>query len=358
MGMFSELFHTSSAQGDEPPDGRQAGQQDKQQALFSRFSVPSMQASAPEELAGNREELYNLFSSRVWGHLDYDTKCQAVQALENDFAFQQGRPAKEISVGPIENNNYGGWDKSADKIFLNENLLTNDSLFNDPYVDPMPDANMQIFDTIAHEGYHAYQSFALEHPDVHSDKKQLREWALNEGRYFNDNGRYLIQPQERDAWNYGYQSTTAAFRGIEARNGLEPGRLEYENEAVMHSYQNALQHAQARDADVLRHMEQEMIQGCILWGIPYEFEQASQTIETPPQLLDIQHGESQGAMSGSGYPGSVGAEPEMQEAEDYLGSAKAARADLSAGDEYLGSVHMDEKRQKHDAGFIADAEIL
>ena len=359
MGVFSERFQKPFAQENEHLDGWQAGQQDKQQEFFSRFSTSSMRMSTSEELSQNRAELYDLFSSRIWDHMDYDAKCQAIQALENDFAFQQGRPAKEVSAGPLKDGCYGGWNTRADKIFLNENLLKNDSLFNDPYAAPMPDANMQIFDTIAHEGYHAYQSFALEHPDVHSDKEQLREWALNEGKYFEEGNQYYIQPQERDAWNYGYRSTTAAFQGIEARNGLEPGKLEYENNAAMSSYQNALQREQARDSDILRHMEQEMTQGCVSMGIPYEFEQNAQTIETmPPRLLDAQHGESQGSMIGSGYLGSANSTPETKKVEDYLEPAQTAGAEIPAEDEYLGSVRFDENGQNQDAGFLESAEIL
>ena len=193
MGWFSNLFHREQSQNDQ-------AQPNRYQQLFSSFDHASMRNATPEQLAANRAQLHDLFASKTWNSLDYDTKCQAVQALENDFAYQQGRPAKHVEAVPLDDLCYGGWNPELDTIHLNENLLKNGTTLSDPNARPMPDANMQVFDTVAHEGYHAYQSYALEHPEVHADKAQLREWALNEGKYYDNGDKYLIQPQERDAW--------------------------------------------------------------------------------------------------------------------------------------------------------------
>ncbi|MEQ2443925.1 hypothetical protein WMO64_10670 [Pseudoflavonifractor sp. CLA-AP-H29] len=294
MGWFSNLFHREQSQNDQ-------AQPNRYQQLFSSFDHASMRNATPEQLAANRAQLHDLFASKTWNSLDYDTKCQAVQALENDFAYQQGRPAKHVEAVPLDDLCYGGWNPELDTIHLNENLLKNGTTLSDPNARPMPDANMQVFDTVAHEGYHAYQSYALEHPEVHADKAQLREWALNEGKYYDNGDKYLIQPQERDAWQYGDSSTTQAFQGIEARNGPEPEltKAEYENHALTSSYSAALAREQRRDPQVLQTMEKEMESACQQHGIKYDFTGQSQTAGNAPQP------QAQGVQQGQAPPGPV-----------------------------------------------------
>ena len=281
MGWFQNIFHPDQVQ---------------RQQLFSSFDHSVMGNLSPEQRAANRAQLHDLFAANTWNSLDLDTKKQAVQALENDFAFQQGRPAKTVEVTPLEDGLYGGWNAERDTIRLNKNLLQSGTLYNSPDAQPMPDANMQIFDTVAHEGYHAYQSYAMKHPEVHEDKAQLREWALNEGKYYDTGDRYFIQPQERDAWQYGYNATTEAFRGIEARNGPEPAetKAEYENTALSSSYHAALAREQRRDPQVLQTMEQEMEAACQAQGIPYEFGPKNQILQNGPlpQNQGVQQGQA------------------------------------------------------------------
>ena len=72
---------------------------------------------------------------------------------------------------------------------------------------------MQLFDTIAHEGYHAYQGYAIKHPGFHKDMKQVKEWAINDRnvKYFRRGDEYLVQPRERDAWKYGSEKDQRSF---------------------------------------------------------------------------------------------------------------------------------------------------
>ena len=239
-------------------------------SLFNSFERDSLDDLSSDQIAKNRESLYDLFSHKNWDSLSLEDKKSAVQALENDFAYQQGRPAKQVLFEPLDDGRYGGWNQGLDRIRLNENLLTHGNLYNADGIDPMPDANMQIFDTIAHEGYHAYQSYALKYPFVHDDKAQLREWALNEGKYFRSGDEYLIQPQERDAWAFGHDQTLKAFEGIQERCGPEPGWDEYEASSQISSYDLALERAQHEDPEVLDRMEKEMEAGCREKGIFYD----------------------------------------------------------------------------------------
>lgn len=248
--------------------------------LVPRYTPLGLEKTTPEQLAKSREGLHDMFAAKNWALLDYDARCTAVQLLERDLAFQQGRPAREVRVEPLKDNTYGEWRPETKCIFLNKNLLEKGTLSNASDAVPLEDANLQIFDTIAHEGYHAYQSYALENPEAHENKQQLREWALNEGRYYPSGDKeYLIQPQERDAWRYGSEATENAFQGIEARNGPQPGMQEYRNMVAMNSYEMALNRAQRQDPNVLKTMENEMKAGCEQRGIFYDHtgeEQAAQ----------------------------------------------------------------------------------
>ena len=259
MGVFHDILH--------PPSEEEMARR----AFFDRFSKDAMDKTTLSQLDANRTQLYDMFAHDTWTDLDRDTKRRAIQALENDFAYQEGRPAKEVKITSLRDGLFGRWSPDADKIFLNENLVYNGKLYSDAYAREMPDANMQIFDTVAHEGYHAYQSYALEHPEVHADKEQLRSWALNSGLYYENGNEYLLQPEERDAWRFGRERTVDAFRGIEARNGPEPGWEDYEYTAQQNSFDLALERGEYREANILGHMEEEMQAECDAKGIRYDY---------------------------------------------------------------------------------------
>ena len=287
MSLLSSLFHRPDRSRETETES--SSQKNSHDKLFAQFSRESQLMATPQQLEANRAQLHDLFSSQTWKGLDYSTRCQAVQALENDFSFQQGRPARPVTPIKLPDGHYGGWSPSKETIFLNKNLLETGSLDSGRYATPLPDANIQIFDTIAHEGYHAYQSYALDHPEVHADKEQLREWALNEGKYYQD-GRYNLQPQERDAWKYGYTSTREAFQGIQERNGPEPAWQDYQNMVNSCSYENILSVEQARDPQVLEHMEQEMQTACQQQGIFYDYPGREQAETQVREQADLAHG--------------------------------------------------------------------
>ena len=253
--------------------------------LFGFFNGMSR---ADKEMERRREQLYDKFAHDEWASLAPEQKLDALQALENDFAYRQGRPAKRVRPGRLDDNTYGGWSEADDCITINENLIYHSNLTgasNDP---AQADVNMQLFDTIAHEGYHAYQSYALKHPEIHADKAQLNEWLLNKGRYWNpDEGeRYLIQPVERDAWRYGHEATLRAFQGIEARHGAEPEAAweQYESANMNSSYEHAIRAAVEEEhrSDVLRDMRRDMEKGCADQKITADFDAPIRDLDLVP----------------------------------------------------------------------------
>lgn len=178
----------------------------------------------------NRRELYSNFSYNKWNQLDTGSKWKCLQQLENHFAAEQGRPA--VKVLPISSKevrgDYGGYDPDKNVIYINRDLVEYGTLVGPVDINhpTQLDANMQLFDTIAHEGYHAYQGYAIKHPGFHKDMKQVKEWAINDRnvKYFRRGDEYLVQPRERDAWKYGSEKTREAFDEIEKYYGTEPGR--------------------------------------------------------------------------------------------------------------------------------------
>ena len=242
----------------------------------ARSFKPSHMASLTDaQKAINREKLQDCFASSNWSKLNSNAKLRCLQALENDFADQQGRPALPVKL-MSDNYSYGCYSPDDDAIFVNENLVHYGTFTGKVTADnPVePDANIQLYDTIAHEGYHAYQNYAMRYPENHKDKHQLTEWGMNEGCYYPSEvgDKYLIQPQERDAWNYGYTKTKEAFDGIEARVGKEPGRDEYEKMARENSYHQALAREQASNPNVLHDMKTEMTEACRSRGFNYDYE--------------------------------------------------------------------------------------
>lgn len=190
----------------------------------------------------NRRELYSNFSYNKWNQLDTGSKWKCLQQLENHFAAEQGRPA--VKVLPISSKEargaYGGYDPDKNVIYINRDLVEYGTLVGPVDINhpTQLDANMQLFDTIAHEGYHAYQGYAIKHPGFHKDMKQVKEWAINDRnvKYFRRGDEYLVQPRERDAWKYGSEKTREAFDEIEKYYGTEPGRAMYEKVSYAGDY--------------------------------------------------------------------------------------------------------------------------
>ena len=227
----------------------------------------------------SRQELNLQFAPENWSKMSVSDRYETIRALECSFAAEQGREPKDISFLPMEGSCYGYWSEAQDRIVLNNSLVTEGCFtYKGISSGEMADAPIQIYDTVAHEGYHAYQSYAISHPEVHADQEQLRQWSLNdsgkfidghyESNYYafdNDRDKYRIQPLERDAYNYGEAKTREAFDAIEKKYGPVEGYAEYKNTCQLNSYENALTSAQAQDPQVLQNMEKEMQLRQMMW---------------------------------------------------------------------------------------------
>ena len=129
----------------------------------------------------------------VWDQLDSDQRLGVLQLVENNLAEVQGRPSVGITPIELPANAFGQFDGT--QIQINQDHLTGNSI----------DVR-EMIDTIVHEGRHAYQSYAIEHPGFHSDSDQVQSWAdnfqpenyLTVEQYGQE--MYQNQPIEADAW--------------------------------------------------------------------------------------------------------------------------------------------------------------
>ena len=292
----------------------------------------------------DRRKLYSNFSYNKWNQLDIDTKWKYLQELENYFAAEQGRPAVKVLMVPSKDIDgyYGEYSSDENAIYINRDLVEYGTLLGpvDKNHPAMLDANMQLFDTIAHEGYHAYQNYAIEHPGFHKDVKQVKEWAINDEnvKIFDEGDEYLVQPQERDAWKYGSEKTREAFDEIEKYYGAEPGRAMYEKSVEDNSYENALERLWNNNPDGLNQMYKEMMDA-------YEerYWENNSTVNLDPITVDEYDAISREAVNR--YYEHLKNNPSLSNEEVMRMTGEMSEKYFSAVEEYKNAVQQKEKSE-------------
>lgn len=133
-----------------------------------------------------------------WEQLTPRERLETLQTLEDKLAEIQGRPPVPVRAVETPQGENGHYSTETRDITLNiRNLESNE-----------PNQRLELIDTIAHEGRHAYQHYATEHPGFHPDKAQVDAWRENFKDY--EDGTkdglmaYRLQPIEADAWQYGH----------------------------------------------------------------------------------------------------------------------------------------------------------
>ena len=217
-----------------------------------------------------------------------ETRHGLLQALENVTAHEQGRPAKELVFAkPSDPDSYlrdgkkdcscfGYWSPGEDKIYINDDLVSEGRLDAERGTPERGDVKLQLVDTVVHEGRHAYQSYAIEHPEVNGDtpeaRREVESWAKNEGKYYSGELRYYVQPQEADAYSYACDKMEQIF-GDDLEN--ESGFAEYESFSRNTEANNVLDAIAYNEGttkeDVVNKMDKEMISECQVKGIKYTY---------------------------------------------------------------------------------------
>ena len=171
------------------------------------------QSHTTEGLTGHDFEYLHAtegLSQKDWEGLSSQERLEALQTLECKLAEIQGRDPVPVfaSETPGENGHY---DPATRSITLNIQQLEN------------PKFRLDLVDTIAHEGRHAYQHYAVEHPGFHPNSQEVEAWRENmkTGNYVDGTTdgllAYRLQPLEADAWQYGHLVRDAfSFADIDA----------------------------------------------------------------------------------------------------------------------------------------------
>ncbi|MEK4799958.1 hypothetical protein NYE37_13730 [Thermoactinomyces sp. FSL K6-2592] len=171
-----------------------------------------------------------IFHSKNWFDASIEEKLQALQELENEYAQRQGRsPAKielkeeaeKVEVNGEVYEKLAGLSKSDNTIVIGRKLLeyTIEDLEHQP--DLMMN-NVFACHAILHEGRHSYQYYAIHHPEIHADQKEVQKWKENERVYYQaPEIYYFFQPLERDAENFADHETKKIFQELEKEFGKD-----------------------------------------------------------------------------------------------------------------------------------------
>src|SRR5690606_11545091 len=119
--------------------------------------------------------------------LDTADRLETMQTIENCMAEIQNRPACDVITEEMQPNEVGGYRDG--EIIVNAGALNG----NDVPV-------AEHFDTIVHEGRHAYQEHAVNNSGVVSDPQVVEAWAENRENYITPDAvdweTYVNQPIE------------------------------------------------------------------------------------------------------------------------------------------------------------------
>ena len=141
-----------------------------------------------------------LLTGDQWCELSEEKKLEALQAIENHFAFESGRLSCPVVGKFLYAGNdgvvLGTYDPKGQVIYVNASQFAADSKYG-------KDSEAMVTACL-HEGRHAYQHQVSAGIVSHDNKAEAEAWRenLKDGNYisFQDNPRaYYYQPVEVDA---------------------------------------------------------------------------------------------------------------------------------------------------------------
>lgn len=164
-----------------------------------------------------------------------EERILSLQTLETRLAELQGRPPVELVFEPMDGTQAGYFDPLTKSIHVNMEHVIN------------PDYRLYVIDTIAHEGQHALQSFAVEHPESFPElASDIPYWEANmDNAYFSSKHigeefgeeYYHNQPIELNAWQRGAQIQSLFNDGESlyfTDTEIEQGILKLEAQSLAH----------------------------------------------------------------------------------------------------------------------------
>ena len=214
-----------------------------------------------------QRRIENLFRHDNWATMNYGQRLDAMQQLEDFTAAQEGRPSLVVMPETMDPDSYGYYKNGAGCIYINENLLSHNNLMG-AGSSPLEDGNIQAFNTVLHEGRHGFEDYAVHNPDkVSVPPDQLKDWALNDGRYFGPDrysyDHYRANAVEQDAHNFADPRTIEAFERMQREGSYEPGLADFKDNVKLNEPSLSPQE--------LQDMRDEQIMGCLDRGVFYNY---------------------------------------------------------------------------------------
>lgn len=160
--------------------------------------------SSSEQIRRAQMELKDLIAqaNNNWKNMSQSQKMDFLKKIEANLAAQQGRPITSMRYSTdsdeLGESTLGQYRPGSNppEMVINQKLLSGGFL---------PD----LLDTVAHEGRHAYQHYAITHDGFHPNQAEVSQWRENmmPGNYVDGTKVgyhfYRNQPIEADSFAYG-----------------------------------------------------------------------------------------------------------------------------------------------------------
>lgn len=168
-----------------------------------------------------------IFHTSNWFYATPEERLEALQSLENEYARLQGRSPARVRIleNPIKTDfgvqyaQYIPGNRFRRDIIEIEKELIDFSIAGNKKIS-FRVTNVFACHALLHEGRHAYQQYAIDHPEIHSDKEQVQMWKENNEVYFYRPAHYYhFQPVELDAEKFAKNEMKKIFRELEKEFG-------------------------------------------------------------------------------------------------------------------------------------------
>jgi len=169
-----------------------------------------------------------------WAQSSPAERLEALQSLENQLAFEDGRQTPcFVDVSDLGSRTRGvhGFDANG-----NEFILLNSNLVNDPAATPY-----QAVETLYHEDRHAHQSHIVQNPELADSPEQLADWQMS------DDLGYLGPEEAANFSEYRWQPTELDANQEARRKTDELYQDYFQDEQEYPAYQQGKQQELADD---------------------------------------------------------------------------------------------------------------
>jgi len=148
-----------------------------------------------------------------WASLTPEERLEALQELENKLAQQRGEQPCLVETIPEEDR-----DLEDGEIRTRGQYIPSNGGPGTIQIDPglvSSDQPYQAVETLFHEDRHAYQAYAVQHPEIHDNPEEVEDWRqnLNGGYIESDYAYYRWQPVEADANQIARKRTDELYSG-------------------------------------------------------------------------------------------------------------------------------------------------